>query len=200
MPALRKTPFTAEVTWLGCVPDRGASLRAQPTEAVDATLSGFTGEAHSGTARAACSRFTMLYPKGTEVRNTRQITILSEEELAAIAAELELERLDPALLGASMVVRGVPDFSHLTVGTRLLSPKKTVITIDLENGPCNLPGREIEAESPGHGRGFPVAAQGKRGVTAWVERAGQVAVGDAFAVFVPSQPAWQPEAIAAAAE
>lgn len=192
MPALEISDFTATISWLGRVPDREASLRSEPLDRVQAGLEGFEGEAHGGLTRAACSRFSMLYPKGTVVRNTRQLSILSAEELAVIAGKIGLQALDPGLLGASMVVAGVPDFSHLPVGSRLKSATGTVIAIDLENGPCQYPAMEIEAEAPGHGKAFKAAAEGLRGVTAWVERAGPLAVGEALEVYVPTQPAWAP--------
>lgn len=200
MPALVKSPLQARISWLGCVADRDASLRAAPVQSVQAGFEGFDGEAHSGVTRPACSRFGMLYPQGTEVRNTRQLSILSVEELALIAAEMGLEALDPLYLGASMVVEGIPDFSHLTVGTRLRAPGKTVITIDLENAPCHFPGQEIEADHPGYGKSFKAAAENRRGVTAWIERPGPLAVGDALEVFVPTQAAWAPEQSLRAAE
>ncbi|MDJ0827309.1 MAG: MOSC domain-containing protein [Rhodobacter sp.] len=192
MPALQKADFTATVTWLGRVADRGAGLRSEPLTEVTAHLTGLDGEAHGGLTRAACSRFTMLYPKGTEVRNTRQLSILSAEELAVIAGKIGLDALDPGLLGASMVVADIPDFSHLPVGSRLKSAAGTVIAVDLENGPCDFPGQEIEAAAPGHGKGFRAAAEGIRGVTGWVERAGPLAVGDVLELYLPTQPAWRP--------
>ena len=62
----------------------------------------------------------------------------------------------------------------------------------MENRPCNLPGREIEAEAPGHGKAFKAAAQNRRGVTAWVERPGSLALGDSLTLFIPDQRAWAP--------
>ena len=55
----------------------------------------------------------------------------------------------------------------------------------MENGPCQFPAREIEAEHPGRGAGYRRAARHRRGVTAWVEREGAIAVGDAARLFVP---------------
>lgn len=200
MPALIRADFTAHVTWLGRVPDRDASLRAQPFMETVARMTGLDGEAHGGLTRPSCLRFTMLHPQGTEIRNTRQLSIISAEELADIAAELDLETLDPALIGASMVVTGIPDFTHVPPSSRLQTPSGATLTVDLENGPCNWPGLEIEAEAPGHGKGFKAAARNRRGLTAWVERPGPIAVGDEIALFVPTQAAWQPQALRAAAE
>lgn len=192
MAGLKRIETEARVTWLGRVVSRKASLRADPLPRVEAGFEGFAGEDHGGLTRPSCSRVLNLHPqRGTPIRNTRQVSILSEEELSQIAAALELDALAPALLGASMVVSGVPDFSHIPPGTRLQAPSGATIAVDLENGPCNWPGREIEADHPGHGRAFRRAAAGRRGVTGWVERPGPIALGDRLAVFVPDQPGWR---------
>lgn len=192
MAGLKKIEAEARVTWLGRVASRKASLRAAALDAVEARFEGFPGEDHGGLTRPSCSRVLNLYPaRGTEIRNTRQLSILSDEELAAIASALGLDALSPALLGASMVVSGLPDFSHIPPGTRLQAPSGATVAVDVENGPCNWPGKEIEADHPGHGHAFRRAAEGRRGVTAWVERPGRIACGDALAVFVPDQPAWR---------
>ncbi|MGR3793900.1 MOSC domain-containing protein [Vannielia sp. SX4] len=191
MAGLKKIDATATVTWLGWVESREATLRSEPLETVDATLEGFPGEDHGGATRPSCSRVLALYPeRGTPIRNTRQLSILSAEELAEIAQTLGLEALSPDLLGASLVLSGLPDFSHIPPGTRLQAPSGATITVDLENGPCNFPAKEIEETHPGHGKGFKAAAMGKRGVTAWIEREGRIAVGDTLTVFLPDQPAW----------
>lgn len=143
MPCLIDSGQTGTITWLGRVPDREASLRAEPMVSVAATLEGLQGEAHGGLTRPSCVRVTMLHEKGTEIRNTRQLSILSVEENAAIAAEMGLDTLDPVWLGASMVIAGIPDFSHIPPGSRLQTGAGTTLVVDLENGPCNWPGKEI---------------------------------------------------------
>lgn len=192
MAGLKKIDLCATVTWLGRVESRAASLRAAPLDRVEAGFEGFAGEDHGGLVRPSCSRVQNIHPeRGTPIRNTRQVTILSEEELAAIAGALGLPRLAPELLGASMVVSGLPDLSHLPPGTRLRAPSGATIAVDLENGPCNWPGKEIEADHPGHGKAFRRAAEGRRGVTGWVERTGAIARGDRLDVFLPDQRAWR---------
>jgi len=193
MPALSQAPYTATITWLGRVPDRGASLRAEPLDNAEATFAGISGEAHGGTTRPCCARFAMLHPRDHPIRNTRQLTIVSAEEMAQIAAAIGLDALDPGLIGASMVIEGIPDLSHLPPASRLQTAAGTTLTVDLENGPCHHPGKEIEAEAPGHGAGFKQAALTRRGVTAWIEREGPLAVGDRITLFVPTQRAWAPK-------
>ena len=113
MPALKKTEFVGEITWLGRVADRQVALRSAPARQVTASFSGIEGEAHSGLTRPSCARVTQQYPKGTEIRNTRQICIVSEEEMSEVAQRMGLDRFDPVWCGASMVVRGIPDFTHI---------------------------------------------------------------------------------------
>lgn len=191
MPVLRKTDFVGEITWMGAVPT-GKELSAQSQDALVLDFHGITGERHEGKERASCVRVKNLYPQGTEIRNVRQLTILSEEELELIAADMGLERIDPARLGATMVLRGIPDFTFIPPKTRLQGPDGTTLTVDMENRPCVLPGREIEKDHTGYGARFKPAAKNRRGITAWVERPGRLALGDALSVFVPDQRAWAP--------
>ncbi len=190
MPALEPTDRYATITWLGRVSDRGAKLASDPVDALELTFAGVEGEAHSGLTRPSCSRVLLQYPRDTTIRNVRQLTVLSSEELAAIAAEMGLERLEPGFVGASVVIAGIPDFTHVPPSSRLQSESGATITIDMENQSCNLPGREIEAAHPGFGKSFKTAAAGRRGVTAWVEREGRFVVGERLRLHVPGQRAW----------
>jgi len=193
MAELRPTDYTATITWLGKVPLNRPNIRSQPVTSAQATFAGFADDYHGGLTRASCVRVKEQHPKGTEIRNTRQLSILSAEEMSLIAAEIGLEVLDPILLGASMVIEGIPDFTFVTPGSRLQTENGTTIVIDVENGPCNFPAREIEDEAEGHGKAFKKAALGKRGVTAWVEREGLLEVGDVLRLHVPNQRAWAPQ-------
>ena len=192
MPALKPTDIIGEVVWIGQVTDRDASLRSDALTEATLTFAGIPGEAHGGLTRPSCSRVTSQHPKGTEIRNVRQLSIMSEEELAAIAAACGLAVLDPALTGASLVVRGIPDFTHLPPSSRLQLPDGATLVVDMENQPCHLPAKVINADHPGAGDAFKTAAKGKRGVTAWVEREGRVRLGDAVRLHVPDQRAWRP--------
>ena len=191
MPTLIETKYAGEIVWLGHVP-AGGSLRAGAVERLDLGFDGDVGARHFGELRPSCVRVRNLYPEGTEIRNLRQLTILSEEELLATAAAMGLDRLDPTLLGVSIVLRGIPDFTHVPPSARLQGPAGVTLTVDMENRPCVLPGREIEAETPGYGAAFKPAAKDRRGVTAWVERPGALALGDRLKLFVPDQRGWAP--------
>ncbi|MBC7141065.1 MAG: MOSC domain-containing protein [Rhodobacteraceae bacterium] len=192
MPALIPTDHVARITWLGRVPDRAAGLASVPVTEVVAGFAGIEGEAHSGLTRAACVRVSAQHPKGTEIRNVRQLSVLSAEEIAAIAAGMGIETLDPAWLGASMVIEGIADFSHVPPSSRLQADSGATLVVDMENRPCIYPGRVIEAALPGKGAAFKAAAKGRRGVTAWIEREGVLRLGDRVRLHIPDQPAWNP--------
>ena len=95
MACLIKTKYSGKVTWLGRVNLADKGIRSVPMKNADVTFDGILGEAHSGATRPSCVRVTMLHPQGTEIRNSRQITILSAEENAEIAKIMGLEKLDP---------------------------------------------------------------------------------------------------------
>ena len=193
MPALAPTSYYAEITWLGTVP-AGQGLRSVAAPSLELTYEGPEGEAHSGLTRPSCVRVKSQWPEGTEIRNVRQLSVLSAEEVATIAQRCGMDDLDPQLLGATIILRGIPDFSHVPPSSRLVAEDGTAIVIDMENRPCNLPAREIEKDHSTHGKPFKAAAKGMRGVTAWVEKPGHLHVGDTLRLHVPDQPVWQSQA------
>jgi MOSC domain-containing protein YiiM len=74
----------------------------------------------------------------------------------------------------------------------LINSAGASICIDMENRPCHLPAKGIEAEMPTKGGLFKVAAKGLRGVTGWVEREGALRLGDELRLHVPEQRVWAP--------
>lgn len=193
MPALKPTDHHCEIVYLGLVPDREKTLASDPRQEVFAGFAGVAGECHSGLTRPSCSRVLSQHPRGTEIANVRQFSIVSAEEMAAVAAEMDLPELRPEWVGASIMVRGLPDFTHLPPSSRLQSDRGTTLVVDMENRPCVFPGKEeVDPRHPGRGRLFKTAARGRRGVTAWVEREGGLALGDRLTLHVPDQRAWRP--------
>lgn len=190
MPALMPTEYHGRITWLGRVAERETTLAAEPLDAVDVTFAGVAGEDHAGLTRPSCSRVISQHPRGTEIRNTRQFSLLSVEEMTSIAATMGIAGIDPAWLGASLVIEGIPDLSHLQPSSRLQGPDGVTLVVDMENRPCHLPAKVIEAHAPGFGAKFKRAALGRRGVTAWVEREGRLALGQMLRLHIPDQPVW----------
>ena len=190
MPALMKTNFGAKVVWIGHVADRASGMRSVEVPTLDLDFAGPVGESHGGLTRPSDSRVTEQYRRGTTIRNTRQLSLVAAEDLALIAAACGVALVDPRWLGATMVVEGLADFSHIPPSARLQAPSGATIVVDMENRPCQFPAKEIEAEHPGAGRLFKRAATGRRWVTAWVERPGKIALGDHLTLHIPDQPVW----------
>lgn len=193
MPALIATDHFATVTWVGHMTERTEpAVSGVATEALDLTFEGLAGVPYGGRTRASCSRVKTQHPVGTEIANVRQLSIVSAEEIAAIAAEIGLDEMDPTWMGATVVVEGIPDFTHIPPSSRLQSEAGTTLVIDMLNQPCHQPGMSIERVHKGHGKGFKAAAEGRRGVTAWVERPGPLRIGDSLRLHVPGQRGWTP--------
>ena len=193
MPALKKTSHTARVVWLGTVRNRDEALASRSEDTLRLTYAGPAGEDHGGLTRPSCSRVTSQYAKGTEIRNTRQLSIISVEELAIVASEMGIDTLDPSLVGATLVIEGLPDFAHIPPSSRLQAPSGATLTVDLQNRPCTLPHPVIDAVHPGLGNRFKQAAKGRRGVTAWVECEGDIHVCDSLSLHIPDQRPWRPD-------
>lgn len=195
MPALVPTEFYGEIVWLGVSPnpEGEGSLRSVGRDALELGFDGPGGEIrHAGRTRLSCSRVLSQHERGTEIANVRQLSIVSQEELDEIAQECGLDTINPEWVGATVVLKGLPDFTHVPPSSRLQVPNGTTIVIDMENRPCILPGREIEKEHPEVGAKFKPAARDRRGVTAWVERPGVLELGQKVRLHIPEQRSWQP--------
>ena len=110
--------------------------------------------------------------------------------MAQVVDAMGVDHFDPTWVGASMVVEGLPDLTHLPPSSRLQSEAGTTLVVDMENRPCHLPAKVIDEDAPGHGKAFKAAAKHKRGITAWVEREGPLKLGDVLRLHIPDQPIW----------
>lgn len=151
------------------------------------SFEGLDGDRHAGLTRPADVR-TPWFPRGTPVRNTRQLSLVSSEELAEVAEALAVPKVLAAWLGANLELAGVPRLTHLPPGTRLFFPGDAVLAVEGENEPCTGPGRVIEAHHPDLEKlasRFVKAAWQRRGLVAWVERPGVLRAGDEVRVMLP---------------
>ncbi|MEM7189333.1 MAG: sulfurase [Pseudomonadota bacterium] len=190
MSILTPTDHYGEVTWLGLVPVDRKNICAEAVTSMQLTWDGPENEHHAGLTRPACVRVKRQYAAETEIRNVRQLSVLSAEELAEIAGRLELDEIRPEWVGANLILKGIPDFTLIPPASRLIFEDGTSLTTDTENAPCKYPAEQIEAAHPGHGRAFPAIARHKRGVTAWVERPGLLTIGSLCRLHIPAQPRW----------
>ena len=142
-------------------------------------------DCHAGLTRKSDVRTLPLYKRNIDIRNVRQLTLLSVEELAEMALRLGIPIVEPEWLGANMLVSGIPDLTLLPPSTRLQFPTGATIVVDMENYPCSQIAKVIDEHHPGTRFKVVEAAMHKRGVTAWVEREGSVQTGDAIKIITP---------------
>ena len=172
-----------------CLIADGKDFVSRPVPSLTLDFAGIVGDHHAGRTRASTSR-EPWHARGTEVRNDRQITIVSSVELAEVAAAMNLPAIEPGWIGANLVFADIPDLTALPAGTKLLFAGGATVNVEAENGPCRVSGKSIGKHFPereGLDLLFPKLAQHKRGLVASVEKAGTVTAGEAVTVLVPAQ-------------
>jgi hypothetical protein len=166
----------------------GADFVSQPVDTMPLTHEGIRGDFHAGLTRKSGGR-EPWYKRGTEMRNERQISILSVEELGEIAAGMGVEELEAGWIGANLVLEGIPHLSYLPPRTLLFFDGGVTLRVDGYNAPCRLAGGmvakytgvdpgEREFRDTDEALAFKDAAHMKRGLVAWVEREGEIRPGE----------------------
>jgi MOSC domain len=185
MALLTKLPFQGKVEALLSRPSRETGFEKSPTGKLSLKFSGPEDDCHTGLTRAADVRTLALYKRDTEIRNVRQLTVLSVEELTGIASALGIPKIDPSWFGANIVVSGIPDFTLLPPSTRLQFSSGATIVNDMENAPCSQIAEVVGRHHPEVQFKLVKTAMHKRGITAWVEREGMVEIGDTVTLVIP---------------
>ncbi len=153
-------------------------------------LEGLLGDSHYGLTMLAHGHHPE-YTRATEIRNTRQLTILSSEELAEVADMLGVTFMDISWLSGNLLVSGVVNFSVLPYGSRLIFEGGVVLGCARENDPCRKTASITQQQYPlvpNVARDFIKTAMHKRGIAAWVEHPGLIKPGESFRVELPA--AW----------
>lgn len=167
----------------------GADIISTPLERVKVTEAGFEGDRHAGLTRTADSRASGASP-GEEVRNTRQVSIVSQEEMDEIARRMELGDVRAEWMGANLCLSGIEDLTRLPQGARLAFENGVEIVVHGENKPCTGPGKVIEDHYPerdGLASQFPKQALHLRGLVGWVDQPGEINVGERVRVISPER-------------
>lgn len=161
-------------------------LEKTPCESLEFALEGVVGDKHAGFIKKSDAR-NPEYKRGTMMRNDRQWSAVTPDELAEAARLMGVEFIDPAWVGANLSFTGIPHFTLLPKGTKLVFPSGAVLVVEAENEPCVGPGRvivSIYADLKLSPNRFPKAAIHKRGLVGVIERAGIVRIGDVVTVQV----------------
>lgn len=165
-------------------------------ETLELTHEGIPGDRHSGFTRRSGGR-EPWYPRGTEMCNERQISILSEQELTEIAQRMEIPLLKAEWIGGNILIDGIPDFSLVPPRTRLVFEGGAVIRVDGDNAPCRFAGQAIAENNPGHeglDLAFPKLARRRRGLVGFVEKPGVIKAGEKIVAHIPEQWIYAPDA------
>lgn len=164
-------------------------FRSHSVEALELDFEGITANRHRGHTRKADARVPYL-KRGAQMRNCRHLSLVSVEDCAELARRLDLNLLDPAWLGANLVVAGIPHFSYIPRGTKLLCEGGAVLNIEDQNAPCSRAAEAIAQANPGRDDiklTFPKIAKGLRGIVATVEFPALLRVGALLTLRLPEQ-------------
>lgn len=164
--------LSAKVAGLYAAPSD--DFQTRPVERLELGFEGIPGDFHGGHTRRSGGR-EPWYPRGTEIRNERQVSVVAFDELAVVADRMGLAEIRPEWIGANLVIDGLPNLSMLPSATLLFFTGGVTLKIDAQNGPCRLSGRSIAENAQMHAPDagsllFPKVAKRLRGLVAWVEK------------------------------
>jgi len=167
----------------------GRDFVTKPVDELPLTFDGIPGDFHAGPTRRSGGR-EPWYPRGTEMRNERQLSILSPKELRIIAKRLDISELKPEWIGGNLLLDGIDALTMLPPRTMLFFKNGATIKIDGDNGPCRVSGRSIAqhiGDRPDIELAFAQQAQHLRGLVGWIEKEGTISVGESFEARIPPQ-------------
>ncbi|MCG6857194.1 MAG: MOSC domain-containing protein [Salaquimonas sp.] len=184
----------------------GRDFVSSPVDELKLTYAGVEGDFHAGITRASGGR-EPWYARGTEMRNERQVSVLSVEELSEVAGTMGIAKFEPGWIGANIVLEDIPSMTFLPSRTLLFFEGGVTLRIDGANGPCRIAGGEIARALGASGQDgtvdekgsdfdwtrtdmaldFVEAARMKRGLVAWVEREGVIRPGEEVTVRIWEQ-------------
>jgi hypothetical protein len=168
-------------------------LSKDACQQIEVDFTGIVGDHHAGPSREAYSGDRE--PKGTVIRNDRQWSAVSVEELAQISERLDLaEPLQASTLGANLCLEGIDDFSLLPRGSRLKFPSGAALMVEEYNPPCMYMSAQVALKHTTRS-GKPLSrgqwqkpASGRRGIVGVVDVPGVIRLGDTVTVEVFETP------------
>ena len=154
---MAELPQQGQVTWLGVRPERRAEVVIAKSLELKSG-SGITGDRYAGSS------------------GKRDVTLIQQEHLAAIASMLGLESVDPSQLRRNIAVSGL---NLLALKGRVFRLGSALLEYTGQCHPCS---RMREILGPG---GYN-AVRGHGGITARILESGVVGIGDMLTV-IPEQ-------------
>ena len=133
-----------------------------PASEVSVGTHGIAGDFHA-------SPINKHKKSGEEEPNTRHLTIVASESVAAVASELGIQ-LPPGSLGENVLVEGMGDLAQIKAGDVLRLGAKVSIKVTSQNRPC--------ATLNVYHDNIIKSFLGRRGITAVVLKTGTIKPGD----------------------
>ncbi|MDJ0776778.1 MAG: MOSC domain-containing protein [Gammaproteobacteria bacterium] len=149
-------PQAGRIDWIGLRPARGQAMHV-PREVRAVVDRGLDGDRFAGRSG-----------------NPRQVTLIQAEHLAVVAACLQRERIEPALLRRNLVVAGL---NLLALKDRRFRVGEALLEFSGACHPCS----KMETAL---GAGGYNALRGHGGITARVLESGIIRVGDSVSVVI----------------
>ena len=167
----------------------GAGFETSEVAALDLGFEGLAGDRHGGLTRRAGGR-EPWYKRGTEIRNERQVSLLSADELADTAQALDIDAIRPEWVGGNLLIAGIARLTFLPPRTLLMFEGGVTLKIDGDNAPCRAAGHAVARHYAGRADipfAYVRAAKHRRGLVGWVEKPGRIEAGERFEARVPEQ-------------
>ena len=182
-----KHKYSVKVDGLFRTPDSD-HFYTKAVEKIVLDFGGIPGDRHYGMTRISGGRERYL-PRGTELRNRRQLSLVSIEEMRPLAERLGVDYTPlPGQIGANILLSGMDNLTKLPAGALLMFETGAVLHCEGENHPCRFPGEFIESQYK-HVTGmvttFAREATGCRGLVASVERLGEIQIGETVKILLP---------------
>lgn len=169
----------------------GKDFQSRSVGQLHLTFEGIESDFHRGLTRRSGGR-EPWYPRGTEMRNERQLSIVAPDELRDIAKAMGIAEVRPEWIGANMVLSGIHRLSMLPPGTLLFFKGGVTLKVDGQNRPCRVAGSSVTQNAgmddcDAAAMVFARVARRLRGLVAWVEKPGSIASGEEVSVRLPEQ-------------
>ncbi len=166
-----------------------SSMITHEVEDLIVDFDGWPNDRHSGHEKKAGGR-EKHYKTGTTIRNNRQWSAISLEELELIAQRMKIDVVKPEWIGANLVISGIPNFSSIRSLSHIFvnpeSEDAPVLTVFEQNKPCHIAHKAIlDSHDKEPQLNFAKAAENIRGLVGWVDKPGIIRKGDRIKIRFP---------------
>ena len=115
-----RPPQKLRSTIAGLFKAEGSDFQTKEVAELSLTFEGIPGDIHAGHTRKSGAR-EPYYERGTEMRNERQLSILSIDEMHTIVRRMEISELKSEWISGNLLLDGIPNLIRLPPRTVLFS-------------------------------------------------------------------------------